>query len=149
VNPVIISSTPPDRTADEAAEHVAIPATRKQPMVLIVEDDFLIAVELENRLLDAGYQVVGIASTASEAVSLADETKPDLAVMDIRLIGHRDGVDAAIDLFNQFNIRSIFASAHADAETRKRALPANPIGWVQKPYPADALIRLIDGFLAQ
>lgn len=143
------SPTPPTRTADESVEQAERAANNKQPAVLVVEDDFLIALELENRLLDAGYQVVGIASTANEAVSLADEKRPDLAVMDIRLLGRRDGVDAAIELFTKFSIRSIFASAHADVETRERAAPANPIGWVQKPYPADALIRLIKEFLGK
>jgi DNA-binding NarL/FixJ family response regulator len=114
--------------------------------ILIVEDEFLIALELENRLLDAGYKVVGIAVTAPEAIAMARSEQPDLAVMDIRLADRTDGVEAAIALFRTFGVRSIFASAHADAETRNRAAPATPIGWVQKPYPADDLIRLIRDF---
>jgi DNA-binding NarL/FixJ family response regulator len=114
--------------------------------ILIVEDEFLIALELENRLLDAGYKVVGIAVTATEAVAMARAEQPDLAIMDIRLAGRTDGVEAAIELFGTFGVRSVFASAHADAETRKRAAPARPIGWVQKPYSAEALIRLIRDF---
>lgn len=111
--------------------------------ILIVEDEFLIALELESSLLDAGYRVVGIAVTAKEAVAMARSEQPDLAVMDIRLADRSDGVEAAVELFDTFGIRSIFASAHADAETRKRAAPAKPVGWVQKPYSAEALIRLI------
>lgn len=114
--------------------------------ILIVEDEFLIALELESSLLDAGYKVVGIAVTATEAVAMARAEQPDLAVMDIRLADRTDGVETAIELFGAFGIRSIFASAHADEETRKRAAPARPIGWVQKPYSADALIRLIRDF---
>jgi len=111
--------------------------------ILIVEDEFLIALELESSLLDAGYRVVGIAVTAKEAVAMARSEQPDLVIMDIRLADRSDGVDAAVELFDTFGIRSIFASAHADAETRKRAAPAKPIGWVQKPYSGEALIRLI------
>ena len=111
--------------------------------ILIVEDEFLIALELESSLLDAGYRVVGIAVTAKEAVAMARSEQPDLVIMDIRLADRSDGVDAAVELFDTFGIRSIFASAHADAETRKRAAPAKPVGWVQKPYSAEALIRLI------
>ncbi|KJX90016.1 histidine kinase response regulator hybrid protein (plasmid) [Agrobacterium tumefaciens] len=114
--------------------------------ILIVEDEFLIALELESSLLDAGYKVVGIAVTATEAVAMARAEQPNLAVMDIRLADRTDGVEAAIELFGMFGIRSIFASAHADEETRKRAAPARPIGWVQKPYSADALIRVIRDF---
>jgi two-component system, response regulator PdtaR len=115
--------------------------------ILIVEDDFLIALELENRLIDAGFEVTGIAITAGEALSMATLERPALAIMDIRLADRTDGVEAATELFNAFGIRSIFASAHADAKTRERAALASPIGWVQKPYPAEALIRLINEYL--
>lgn len=86
------------------------------------------------------------AITAVEAISMAESEKPDLVIMDIRLAGRRDGVEAAIEIFSTLGIRSIFASAHADNETRKRAAPASPIGWLQKPYPADDLLRLLRGF---
>lgn len=111
--------------------------------ILIVEDEFLIAMELEYRLMEAGIEVVGTAVTAEEALAIARSEKPDLAIMDIRLAGRRDGVDAAIELFSTYGIRSIFASAHADNDTRRRAAPASPIGWLQKPYPAEELLRLL------
>ncbi|WP_245510846.1 response regulator [Rhizobium leguminosarum] len=111
--------------------------------ILIVEDEFLIALELEYRLRDAGFEVIGIAATAGEALSIAASGRPALAIMDIRLAGHTDGIQAAIQLNATLGVRSIFASAHADPETRKRAAAASPIGWLQKPYPADALINLI------
>lgn len=120
-----------------------------QARVLIVEDDFLIALELEHRLLDAGFEVVGTAMTADEAIGLAKSEKPDLAIMDIRLAGRRDGVDAAIELFSTYGIRSIFASAHADNETRKRAAPASPVGWLQKPYSAEDLVRHMRDYFSQ
>ncbi|MGG7581134.1 hypothetical protein [Rhizobium sp. Nf11,1] len=66
-------------------------AARKEARILIVEDEFLIAFELEDRLRDAGFE--GIAATASEAISLAGSERPDLAMMDIRLTGRRVGVD--------------------------------------------------------
>ncbi|WP_245571231.1 response regulator [Neorhizobium alkalisoli] len=108
-----------------------------------MEDEYLIALELENRLLDAGLVVVGIAVTADEAVSLAGSNSPDLAIMDIRLGDRTDGVQAAIELYTTLGVRSIFASAHADARTRERAAAASPIGWLQKPYSAEALINLV------
>jgi DNA-binding NarL/FixJ family response regulator len=120
---------------------------RSGPRILIVEDEYLIALELENRLLDAGFEVVGIAATAGEAISLAGSEKPHLAIMDIRLAGHTDGVDTAIEIFATLGIRSIFSSAHAeDAATRRRASPAAPVGWLQKPYPAKAVIEAVRNF---
>ncbi|WP_246622833.1 response regulator [Rhizobium laguerreae] len=111
--------------------------------ILIVEDEFLIALELEYRLRDAGFEVIGIAATAGEALSIAASDLPALAIMDIRLADRTDGIQAAIELNATLGVRSIFASAHADPETRKRAAAASPIGWLQKPYQAEALINLI------
>lgn len=67
--------------------------------------------------------------------------------LDIRLADRTDGIQAAIELNATLGVRSIFASAHTDPEMRKRAATAAPIGWLQKPHPADALINLIMQFL--
>jgi DNA-binding NarL/FixJ family response regulator len=111
--------------------------------VLIVEDDFLIGMQTESALLDAGIGVVGIASTAEEAVLIARQHKPVLAVMDIRLAGQRDGIEAAGDLFREFGVRCIFATAHDDQGTRSRAEPFAPLGWLAKPYTMASLIALV------
>jgi two-component system, response regulator PdtaR len=108
--------------------------------VLIVEDDFLIAWQIEEMLTAAGLQVVGIASTADQAVDLAGRERPALAVMDVRLPGGRDGVDAAGDLYRRFNVRSIFATANDDPNTRARAACYAPLGWLTKPYTMTSLL---------
>ena len=118
-------------------------ATGRPVRILVVEDDYFVAVELEHRLLQAGFEVIGIAVTADEAVQLAAAHEPDLAIMDIRLIGPGDGIDAAIALQRDFGISSIFASAHGDTETRSRAEAAKPLGWLEKPYSPAALINLV------
>jgi two-component system, response regulator PdtaR len=119
------------------------PAGTQGRKVLIVEDDHLVAIEAEFALLEAGYEVAGIAATAAEAMELARAEKPDIVVMDIRLAGTRDGVDTAIELFATSGIRSLFASAHSDASTRSRAQAANPLGWLSKPYQPEALVRAV------
>jgi DNA-binding NarL/FixJ family response regulator len=111
--------------------------------VLIVEDDFLIAMQTESALTDAGITVVGVASTAEEAVLLARQNKPVLAVMDIRLAGQRDGIEAAGDLFRELGVRCIFATAHDDQRTRSRAEPFAPLGWLAKPYTMACLIASV------
>lgn len=118
-------------------------AGREEPRILIVEDDFFVALDLEAGLTDAGMKVIGPARTAEEAMALARAEKPLLAVMDIRLASARDGIDAALDLYRDLGIRSIFASAHADASFRKRAEPASPLGWLQKPYTVDAVVSTV------
>ena len=116
---------------------------------MIVEDDYLVASEIEDALLEAGLSVVGIADSAEEALAIAGLEKPDLAVMDIRLAAGRDGIDAAIQLFAVYGIRCVFATAHADAEVRRRAQPARPLGWVAKPYTMRSLIDEVTRALAQ
>ncbi|HEY6834714.1 MAG TPA: response regulator [Pseudolabrys sp.] len=115
-----------------------------QRRILLVEDDFIVAGELEYWLREAGFDVVGPAATADDAVRLAVEAKPRLVVMDIRLAGMRDGIDAAIQIYRQVGIRSLFATAHSDPYTLERGKAANPLGWVSKPYSAATLIERIE-----
>jgi two-component system, response regulator PdtaR len=115
----------------------------ERPRILILEDDYLIATQIEAALMQAGFDIAGIASSAEEATELAASQHPALVVADIRLAGKRDGIDVAIQLFRDHGIRSIFATAHHTPETRRRANPANPLGWLPKPYTMAALIQLV------
>jgi DNA-binding NarL/FixJ family response regulator len=121
----------------------AIDRDQAPTRILVVEDDFLIAMQTETALIDAGFDVVGTAANAEQAISLAREGRPSLVVMDIRLAGARDGIDAAGQLFRELNIRCIFATAHDDAKTRERAKPFAPLGWLPKPYTARSLVTLV------
>ena len=117
--------------------------------VLVVEDDFLIAMQTELALTAAGFEVVGPAATAEEAIALASTAQPTLAVMDIRLASTRDGIDAARQLYQDLAIRCIFATAHDDAHTRGRAEPYAPLGWLPKPYTMASLVSLVTEALAR
>jgi two-component system, response regulator PdtaR len=121
--------------SDEPSE-----AGQAKTRILVVEDDFLIALQTEAALTEAGFDVVGTATTAEEAVSLARAHRPALAVMDIRLASQRDGIDAAAELFKELGIRSIFATAHDDPHTRRRAEHCAPLGWLAKPYTTTSLV---------
>ena len=117
--------------------------TDPAPRILVVEDDYFVALDLEGGLKAAGFAVVGPAPTAEEALALARAEKPVLAVMDIRLAGEKDGIDAALELYRELGIRSIFASAHVDASYRERAAAAQPLGWVQKPYSIATVVTAV------
>src|ERR1051325_8531155 len=97
--------------------------------ILVVEDDYLVAMQMEQALSDAGFKVAGVVASAEDAIDAAAAWRVALVIMDIRLAGRRDGVEAAIELFSSHGIRSIFATAHIDAETRKRAAPSQPLDW--------------------
>jgi two-component system, response regulator PdtaR len=111
--------------------------------VLIVEDDFLIATDAQSALTEAGFAVVAIAASAEEALQIVAVRQPALVIMDIRLMGRRDGIDLALELFRKHGLRCLFATAHIDAEVRKRAEPAQPLGWLPKPYTSASLVALV------
>jgi DNA-binding NarL/FixJ family response regulator len=116
---------------------------REAVRILLVEDDFFVALQAEAALIEAGFRVIGTVSSAEEAIALAQSEAPTLAVMDIRLAGRRDGVDAALELFRTLGVRCIFASAHDDGEVRRRAQPAAPLGWLAKPYTMASLVDMV------
>jgi DNA-binding NarL/FixJ family response regulator len=121
--------------------------SRKRARILIVEDDYFVATGLEHALVDAGFEVVGIAVTAEQAVELGAAKKPELVLIDIRLAGSRDGIDAAVELLSKHGIRSLFATAHGDEATRARAEKAQPLGWLTKPYPTRMAVETIRNIL--
>jgi len=143
------SPSEPDRNPALPAEEARRMDKQGPPRVLVVEDDFLIAMQTEIALTTAGFEVVGPATTAEEAVALAGEAQPALAVMDIRLASTRDGIDAARQLYQDFAIRCIFATAHDDAHTRGRAEPYAPLGWLPKPYTMASLVAVVAEAVAE
>jgi DNA-binding NarL/FixJ family response regulator len=126
-----------------------LPATAGAGRVLIVEDEWVVAASAEAALEDAHCTIVGIAVTADEAVKLAEAERPDLVVMDVRLRGSRDGIDAAREIRERFGIRSLFVTANSDSETRRLGGAADPAGWIQKPVSGDDLAASVLACLAR
>jgi len=117
--------------------------TGRPARILVVEDDFLVAMQMEAALTEAGFEVAGVASSGEDAIELALKERPRLAVMDIRLAGDRDGIDTALHLFAEQGIRCVFATAHHDEQARQRAAPATPLGWLHKPYTMASLVGMV------
>ena len=105
-----------------------------KPKILIVEDEILIARELETRLTGLGYAVVRIGLSGEEALQAASETQPDLVLMDIVLKGALDGIAAAAELRARFDIPVVYVTAYADEGTLKRAKVTAPYGYIVKPF---------------
>jgi PAS domain S-box-containing protein len=106
----------------------------KRPTVLIVDDEIIIARELEARLKGMGYDVAGIASSGAEAIRLAAETRPSLVLMDIVLKGDLDGIEAANEIVRHERVPIIFVTAYADEATLARAKVVEPFGYIVKPF---------------
>jgi DNA-binding NarL/FixJ family response regulator len=107
--------------------------------ILIVEDEMIVARELEWRLVGFGYKVLGIAISAVEALELTEKTRPDLVLMDIVLKGDSDGIDAAAQIRHRWTIPVIYLTAFADDASLRRAGATEPDGYIVKPFSADQL----------
>ncbi|NDC82194.1 hybrid sensor histidine kinase/response regulator [bacterium] len=102
--------------------------------VLIVEDEAIVAKDLEFRLIDMGYEIVGSASTGSDAVQLATECHPDIILMDIHLRGSMDGIETARIIKETLDLPVVYLTAFADAATLDRAKLTDPFGYILKPF---------------
>lgn len=112
--------------------------------ILIVEDEQITAADLADVVSGFGHDVVGTAVSASEAMALAESTKPDLILMDIVLKGREDGVTAARRILAKFGIPCLYLTAHSDPPTLVRAKDAEPLGYIVKPFHADELHAAIE-----
>lgn len=101
--------------------------------ILIVEDEAIIAMEIENQLQSLGYEVTSIVDTGEKAIANAELDKPDFILMDIRIKGEMDGIEAAEVIRNKFGIPVIFSTAYLDEERIERAKITMPFGYVLKP----------------
>ncbi len=114
-------------------------STSRSLKVLIVEDEFFIALDIQAILEADGHNVLGVATSAEEAVQAAQALLPDVVLMDVRLAQGSDGVEAAREIRARFNIRSLFVTANVDAGTRRRAASADPLGFLEKPVTPPGL----------
>lgn len=118
---------------------------RSRPLVLIVEDERLTALDLQRRVTQFGYDTVQrIAITAGEAVALAEMYEPDLVLMDVRLKGDRDGIDAARVILDQIGpLPIIYLTAFSTEDTVSRVRDLKPAGFLFKPIEFQRLEREI------
>lgn len=107
--------------------------------ILIVEDEGIVALDLQDQLEFMGYQVVGIADTAKSALRMAAKESPDLVLMDIVIKGERDGIDIARQIHDLFGIPVVFLTAYADEKTLARAKLSHPYGYIVKPFNAQMI----------
>jgi len=112
--------------------------------VLVVEDEIIIAMEIKATLKKLGYEVPGIAANGIDAIELSKKTEPDLVLMDIRLKGDMDGIEAAEKIMGLYDIPVIFLTGNSDEEIVSRAISINPAGFLIKPYREKELFGNIE-----
>ena len=107
--------------------------------IMIVEDEQITATDIEDILTQLGHRVVAVATAGEAALADAEALRPDLVLMDIRIKGKTDGVEAARKIRERLDIPSIFLTAHADDATLERAKLAEPLGYLVKPFQESEL----------
>lgn len=112
--------------------------------VLVVEDELIVAKDIQSRLLRLGYHVPASVDCASDVMTAVSNEKPDLILMDIMLKGNVDGIDAAKTIKERYNIPVVFLTANSDDETILRAKGAEPYGYLLKPFEDRELLTTIE-----
>jgi AmiR/NasT family two-component response regulator len=107
--------------------------------VMLVEDEVIVAWDIAETVKRLGYDIVGMADTAEQAVRLAEQLAPDVILMDIRLNGTLDGIEAARLIRARTGRGVIYLTAHADLATMERAAATEPLGYVFKPFSQEGL----------
>jgi two-component system, cell cycle sensor histidine kinase and response regulator CckA len=112
--------------------------------ILVVEDQRVVARSIGEQLKQLGYGVAGLTASADEAVQLAEKLRPDLVLMDVRLDGRMDGIEAAARIRESLQLPVVYLTAYADEETLRRAKITEPFGYILKPFDERELRATIE-----
>ncbi len=115
-----------------------------QIKVLIVEDEPLIASDIEFTLNEAGYNVIGISHSCLKAMDMVNNRKPDIVLLDISIKGEKNGIDIGENLKKNYNIPFIYITSYADKTTLELAKATLPYGYIVKPFKDRDIISSIE-----
>jgi PAS domain S-box-containing protein len=102
--------------------------------ILIVEDNGIVALDIQSSLKSLGYDVAGIAPSGEEALCKAEQTRPDIVLMDINLPGEMGGIGASAQIRTLLNVPVVYLTAHAEEKVIERAKITEPFGYIIKPF---------------
>src|SRR5689334_25349829 len=111
--------------------------------ILIVEDQGIVATDIESCLMDDGFEVTAIATSMKDAIREASVCPPDLVLMDIRIQGEADGIEAADYLRREFGLPIVYLTAHDDQDTLTRARRTQPMAFLIKPFKPTELTSTV------
>ena len=102
--------------------------------VMIVEDEAIVSMEISSYLEELGYEVVAVVDNALDAYKNAQKFLPHIILMDIKLEGEADGIDAAVKILNEIDTTIVYLTAYCDEQTVERAVKTNPSAYLTKPF---------------
>ena len=112
--------------------------------ILVVEDEYITQKVICNHLVEIGYEIIGTAMNAEDAINILGSDKVDFAVLDITINGDRNGIWLGEYIKTNYNIPHLFLTAYADTETLKNALKTEPFGYLVKPFQRHDLFTAIE-----
>ena len=116
---------------------------KSKTKLLIVEDDMITAADISLQLSKLGYSVIGISTRAEDALAMIKNNRPDIILMDIVLSGSKNGIDAALQVLEQYQIPVVFLTSNTDDATFQKALSAKPFAFIAKPFQKSTMERTL------
>jgi PAS domain S-box-containing protein len=152
-SPLPVAAVPP-RAATNTTYHgfearvdgVPVPSQEEgsRPRILIVEDGLIVAEDMRRRCESLGYSIAAVVASGEEAVDIAQMTRPDLVLMDIRLGGIIDGIEAARRIRQTLDVPVVYTTSYSDEATLRRAKTTNPLGYLLKPVEPQELRTTVE-----
>jgi DNA-binding response OmpR family regulator len=138
------AKNPNPAPAGGMGKHTVSPGT-----ILVVEDERIVARDLQQRLKRLGFAVPEVACSGEEALRIAELLRPQLILMDIKLRGKVDGLEAARQIGERLKIPVIFLSAYDDEETKSASRLLNAVDYLNKPFEDQQLYAAINDFFSR
>jgi len=129
--------------------HEVVTKVENKIRIMVVEDEKIIALDIQSVLMGFGFDVCAVASSGEECIELARKTIPDLILMDVKLKGNMTGITAAKTIKKAMNIPVIYLTAYGDKDTITKANGSNSFGMISKPFGEDELQNTIKNTFAQ
>ncbi len=111
---------------------------------LIVEDESIVAKDIQNTLIKNNYEVIGVANNADTALNLISQNQPDFIMMDIMIKGNLNGIELAAKINEEYTIPIIFLTAYSDQSTLEKAKVTEPYAYITKPFKSSDIISAVE-----
>ncbi|WP_457598338.1 response regulator [Hydrogenimonas sp.] len=117
---------------------------RRDISILVVEDESIVALEIESYLESKGFTIVGVVDTYDGAIEILETAKVDVLLCDIYINGEKSGIDLAREIQNSYDIQVIYLTAYADEKTLGSAIDTEPLSYLTKPFKREELFAAVE-----